>query len=311
MKEPLVSILMAVYNAEKWLEEALDSLLVRQSLHEVEVLAVDDGSTDGSLAVLERRAAEDERLRVFRQPVNQGQAVARNKALAEARGEFIAMVDADDWLSDDALQQALDVFRTYPQTDCVVFVLRKGNEVLRMKEKVLTGEDAFRLSLDWRLHGLYVVRRDLHLRYPYDTSYRLYSDDNTTHLHYLHSREVRPCDGVYFYRQHPEGSTQAVSPQRFLHMMANLSLRDSLVKEGVSEDVLSYYDRYRWHVYLGQLWFFFSHAPQMEKATQQELRSQFQKVYATFHRHTPYPLFLLSQRLRWRLRKLRSVGGLR
>ena len=96
---PLVSILMAVYNAEEWLDEALDSLLVRQTLREVEVLAVDDASTDGSLAILERRAAEDGRLRVLRQTENQGQAVARNVALKEACGEFIMMVDADDWLS--------------------------------------------------------------------------------------------------------------------------------------------------------------------------------------------------------------------
>ena len=305
MSEPIVSVLMAVYNAEKWLDEALDSLLVRQTFRELEVLAVDDASTDGSLAILERRAAEDNRLRVFHQSVNRGQAVARNVALAEARGEYVTMVDADDWLSDDALEQAIGVFRAFPQTDCVVFTLKKGEETHVMKQEVLTGKEAFLLSLDWTLHGLCMVRRDLHLRYPYDTSYRLYSDDNTVRLHYLHSREVRPCGGVYYYRQHPESTTTAISPNRFLHMMANLSLRKALVGEKVSDEILAYYDRYRWHVYLGQLWLFFSHASQFEKATQQLLRDQFRQVYATFHKHTPYPLFLLSQRLRWRLKKLR------
>lgn len=307
---PLVSILMAVYNAEEWLDEALDSLLVRQTLREVEVLAVDDASTDGSLAILERRAAEDGRLRVLRQTENQGQAVARNVALKEACGEFIMMVDADDWLSPDALEQAVSVFKDFPQTDCVVLKLQKGEETLRMEQEVLTGEEAFRLSLDWRLHGLYVVRRELHLRYPYDCSYRLYSDDNTARLHYLHSREVRPCNGVYYYRQHPESSTAKVSPNRFLHMMANLSLRRTLVEEQVSEEVLAYFDRYRWHVFLGQLWLFFSHASELEKATQETLRSQFRKVYATFSKCMPYPLFLFSQRMRWMLKKLRGKVAL-
>ncbi len=311
MKEPFVSILMAVYNAEKWLDEALDSLLVRQTFRELEVLAVDDASTDGSLAILQRRAAQDERLRVFHQAENQGQAVARNIALAEARGAYIMMVDADDWLSDDAISEAVSVVRQFPQTQCVVFTLKKGDETSRMTEKVVTGEEAFRQSLDWRLHGLYMVSRELHKRYPYDASYRLYSDDNTSHLHYLHSAEVRPCNGVYYYRQHPESSTAGVSPNRFLHMMANLSLRKTLVEEGVSEEVLAYYDKYRWHVYLGQLWLFFTTSSQFEKATQQTLRDQFREVYATFGKRTPYCLFLVSQRLRWWLKKLRYGDSLR
>lgn len=311
MKEPFVSILMAVYNAEKWLDEALDSLLVRQTFRELEVLAVDDASTDGSLAILQRRAAQDERLRVFHQAENQGQAVARNIALAEARGAYIMMVDADDWLSDDAISEAVSVVRQFPQTQCVVFTLKKGDETSRMKEKVVTGEEAFRQSLDWRLHGLYMVAGELHKRYPFDASCRLYSDDNTSHLHYLHSREVRPCNGVYYYRQHPESSTAGVSPNRFLHMMANLSLRKTLVEEGVSEEVLAYYDKYRWHVYLGQLWLFFTTSSQFEKATQQRLRDQFREVYATFGKRTPYCLFLVSQRLRWWLKKLRYGDSLR
>lgn len=308
MKQPLVSILMAVYNAEKWIDEALDSLLARQTYRELEVLAVDDASTDTSLAILQRRARQDARLRVFHQSVNQGQAVARNIALAEARGDFIMMVDADDWLSDDALEQAVSVFKAFPQTDCVVLTLQKGDETSQMAERVLTGKEAFVQSLDWRLHGLYMTTRQLHRRYPYDASCRLYSDDNTSHLHYLHSREVRPCSGVYHYRQHPGSSTSAVSPRRFLHMMANLSLRRTLQQEGVAEEILAYYDQYRWHVYLGQLWLYFTTSSRFDEATQHMLRRRFRSVYATFRKPAPYALFLLSQWLRWRLRRLCAWG---
>ncbi|MBQ8968850.1 MAG: glycosyltransferase family 2 protein [Bacteroidaceae bacterium] len=307
--QPQVSVLMAVYNAGQYLNYALQSLL-NQTLMDLEVLAVDDASTDGSLAILERTAQADPRLRVFRQSENQGQAVARNVALRHARGEFVCMVDADDWLSPDALERGVEVFRRYPLTDSVVFRLMEYWQDTGAERPYptpqftsLTGEEAFRLSLDWTLHGLYLIRREIHLRYPYDDSYRLYSDDNTTRLHYLHSREVRPCAGIYYYRKHAESTTMAVSPLRFLYMWANLSMRRTLEQEHVAPAVMALYDRHRWHNYLSQLWLFWDNCTHFSAAERTRLRQDFRKVYATFCRPWPYLFFLASQRLRWRLRR--------
>ncbi len=313
---PLVSVLMAVYNAEPYLAEALHSLLC-QTLREIEVLAVDDASTDQSLSILRRTAAADARLRVFRHEQNQGQAVARNLALQHARGQYVCMVDADDWLAPDALQTVVDVFRSHPQTDCVVFRLmlhwqadgreeeycRQGTAPLRPVPSCMTGEEAFRLSLDWTLHGLYTVRREIHLRYPYDTSYRLYSDDNTTRIHYLHSREVRLSPATYYYRKHQTSSTMASSPKLFLYMWANLSMKRTLEQEGVSADILSEYELCRWHNFRGQLWLYFDLRKQFDPSTQRRLQSEFRHVYSTFRRLLPFPLLMLSERLRWRLRR--------
>lgn len=306
---PLVSVLMAVYNAEPYLYKALQSIL-SQTLMDVEILAVDDASTDGSLAILRDVAQGDARLRVFTQERNKGQAVARNLALRQARGEFICMVDADDWLSPDALERAVEVFHTYPQTDSVVFRLMQyfqadGREELYPTPPFvcLTGEEAFRMSLDWTLHGLYLVRREIHLRYPYDESERLYSDDNTTRLHYLHSREVRPCEGIYYYRKHAESSTNAITPKLFLYMKANLSMKQTLEQEGVSSDVRAQYEVHRWHNYRSQLWLFFDNRRHFDKTIQIRLREDFRRVYQTFSRHLPFPLYLFSERLRWRFRR--------
>ena len=321
MSSPVVSVLMAVYNAEAWLPRALQSLLDEQTLRDIEVLAVDDASTDASLPLLEERAKVDGRLRVLRQAENRGQAEARNLALSEARGEFVCMVDADDWLSPDALQLAVDVFRSHPQTDCVPFRLvlhwqesgleedyAAGRPLAPLSDRTLTGPEAFRLSLDWTLHGLYLVRRELHLQYPFDTSYRLYSDDNTTRLHYLHSREVRPCEGIYYWRRHVESSTTAFSSKRFLLMKANLSMRQTLVDEGVGPDLLAFYDLHRWHNYLGQLWLFYDHRSLFEKETRLRLREDFRQVYATFSRPVPFALFCVGQWLRWKRRRLMAKG---
>lgn len=91
---PLVSVIIPVYNGQAYVGQALESALCQTYPH-IEVLAIDDGSTDGSLGVLEHYAARDPRMRVFRQQ-NSGVASARNRCIQESRGELIANLDADD-----------------------------------------------------------------------------------------------------------------------------------------------------------------------------------------------------------------------
>ena len=92
--EPTLSVIVPVYNVASYLPECLDSLL-GQSLADLEVIAVDDGSTDGCLEILRRYAAGDPRLRVLTQE-NSGQGAARNLGVAEARGRFLTFCDSDD-----------------------------------------------------------------------------------------------------------------------------------------------------------------------------------------------------------------------
>jgi glycosyltransferase involved in cell wall biosynthesis len=92
--EPMVSVVMPVYNGENFLREALESVLL-QTYRNLEILVVDDGSVDGSRQILEEYAARDRRVRVFTQE-NGGVANARNLAIDAAKGEFIAPIDADD-----------------------------------------------------------------------------------------------------------------------------------------------------------------------------------------------------------------------
>ena len=102
----LVSVIMPVYNAAAWLRRAVDSVLA-QSHEKVELVAVDDGSQDDSLAILDAYARADARVRVQRQPANGGVAAARNAGIAAARGDFIAFLDADDWWHPAKLERQL------------------------------------------------------------------------------------------------------------------------------------------------------------------------------------------------------------
>jgi hypothetical protein len=90
-----VSVVVPVYNKEKYLEECVSSL-TNQTLKDIEILCVDDGSTDGSLSLLEAFQSRDRRIRVIRHHRNQGTMAARRSALSEATGDFLASVDADD-----------------------------------------------------------------------------------------------------------------------------------------------------------------------------------------------------------------------
>lgn len=98
---PAVSVLIPVYNAAVYLPQCLESIL-KQQLKSIEIICIDDGSSDGSFELLQKYAETDGRLRVFSQP-NQGVAVTRNRLLEKARGKYIAFVDADDFVFPDYL----------------------------------------------------------------------------------------------------------------------------------------------------------------------------------------------------------------
>lgn len=99
---PKVSVIIPVYNTEKYLEQAVESIRL-QTLRDIEIIIVNDGSTDGSMTILEELAAQDERIKLFSQE-NQGQSAARNFATEKAKGKYIYFMDSDDFLEKDALQ---------------------------------------------------------------------------------------------------------------------------------------------------------------------------------------------------------------
>lgn len=103
MSAVTVSVVMPVYNGEDCLRECLDSICA-QTLRDIEIICVDDGSSDGSLAILDEYASKDKRIRVIAQP-NSGAAAARNKGIAIASGEYLSVLDSDDRFEPDMLEK--------------------------------------------------------------------------------------------------------------------------------------------------------------------------------------------------------------
>ena len=283
---PKISILVAVYNTAAYLPQCLDSLL-SQTLKDIEVICVDDASTDNSLALLHQYAEKDNRVKVFALKENSGQAHARNVGLSHATGDYIGFVDSDDWLSQDALEKVCESFRD--DVDSVLFRLLYAYTDGSMKDyqmspfTTMTGDEAFRASLTWQIHGCYVVRNAIHKAHPYDESQRAYSDDNTTRIHYYYSRKVAFCEGVYYYRQQPVSVTRSVSVRRFDYLVANESMRRQLLALGASDENLRCYETIRWLNLVGVYMFYYLHRNELSEADRQHGLSVMHHVWQTIN----------------------------
>lgn len=114
---PIVSVSISVFNAERYLRPAIDSIL-NQSWQDFELLLLDDGSVDGSWQILQEYAAKDARVRITRRE-NRGVPKTRNDLLAMAQGEFVAVMDADDIALPDRLAAQVEFLRQHSDVVCV------------------------------------------------------------------------------------------------------------------------------------------------------------------------------------------------
>ena len=104
-----ISIIIPVYNVEAYLPSCLDSI-INNTFRDLEIICVDDGSPDNCGSILDKYAAEDSRIVVIHQE-NQGVAVARNNGIREAKGEFVAFIDSDDWIHPQYFQTLLNCIK--------------------------------------------------------------------------------------------------------------------------------------------------------------------------------------------------------
>lgn len=331
---PQISILVAVYNTAPYLPQCLDSLC-GQTLRDIQIICIDDCSTDQSPQILADYARRDARITLLRTPHNSGQAAARNLGLQIATGEFTTFVDSDDWLAPDALEQALEALAQNPANDCAVMRLimyypDDGHEVEHYRHtggrEALTGEEAFMLSLyNWAIHGVYVVRTTLHKRYPYDASSILYTDDHVTHLHYLNARRVVMCQGRYYYRQNPASTTRACSMRRFACLEADLGKRRAIEAEAAqghiphhAAEALRLCETQRWCNMIGSYLFLLDNKAHFTPAERREALQRMARVLPTFNRslitwriklhpfYWPFRSFGLLRAQWWLLHKWRT-----
>lgn len=232
---PLVSVLIPCFNAEDYVVEAIASALA-QTIADIEVIVVDDASTDGSRDMIERAALEDSRVRPHFLARNGGPSAARNHGIAAARGEWIAILDADDLFEPTRLARLLEVAAEraadvvgdnltirsldgsrpdYPAFD----YLQPG--------RTFPVDRAFFFSHIWEGEGRYplgllkpMLRRDFLIRHrlSYDTRFRL-GEDFRLYLDCVlaGARFYLVGDAHYLYRHHA-GSLSHVGGASFVRL---------------------------------------------------------------------------------------------
>lgn len=123
--DPLITVVLPIYNVAKWLDTCIQSI-VKQTYRNLQIILVDDGSTDESPTICERWAAKDNRINVVHQQ-NAGLSAARNTGLRLRKGEYVCFVDSDDYVEHDYVQRMLDTALA-EQADMVVCNVRKEDE---------------------------------------------------------------------------------------------------------------------------------------------------------------------------------------
>lgn len=168
----LVSVVLPCYQAERYLPAALDSIL-EQTRREIEVVAVDDGSSDGTAGILARRAAADARLRVVTHGRNRGVISTLNRGVQEARGAYIARMDADDVALPRRLERQVEVLEQRPEIDAlgssVELIDEAGRVVGRRPVRCREPEGARFLGLFATpiTHPTLLARTEVMRRFPY------------------------------------------------------------------------------------------------------------------------------------------------
>ncbi len=211
---PRLSVIVTVYNVQDYLERCLISLS-RQTLEDMEVLLVDDGSTDASGEMCDRYAAQHPNARVIHKQ-NGGVSSARNAGLDAATGEYIGFVDADDFIEPDCFERACSAAaRTGADVVCFGFASVWGDEavmkVVGGEEALFDGnESAFSALFDRRFKYFCwdkIYRRELYegLRYPLG---RIYEDAYLLPMVIARAQKLLLLpDVLYYYRMRPMSIT--------------------------------------------------------------------------------------------------------
>lgn len=240
-----ISVIVPVYNAEKYLHRCVDSILA-QTFKDFELLLIDDGSTDGSGAICDEYAQKDSRVRVFHKE-NGGVSSARNLGLENARGEWILFVDSDDALSLDACAGLMQMQQEY---DCIIFGIKQksGSIWAPTKDGSVSLSDIrrdFRYWLNTELLSTSVnklyKRNLIKENYPDDISF---GEDLMFCISYLEQ-----CDKIYFttdcYYLHNNDNCNSLTHYVDDRRLLDIECYQAKVLEFVSKDKMeNIWDKY-------------------------------------------------------------------
>jgi len=247
--QPKVSIIIPIYNNEVYLEQCITSLL-NQTLNDIEIICVNDGSTDNSLSIVETFMKQDSRVKLINQK-NQGQSVARNKGRYLARGEYVAFIDSDDYAKPNMFEKLYNNAIKYKADITMCSVTTLNAKTMRFSDNDTyhtmsifpekfddraflpeeTFEFLFRISVaPWNK----IYKRDFLQKNNIIFQEGLYFEDNLYFLEvYLSAKSISLIrDNLIVYRTFSENSTinAAKNDSKKLDLFKIMKLEEELLK---------------------------------------------------------------------------------
>lgn len=242
----MVSILIPVYNAEKYLEQCIDSIL-NQTYGNLEIVILNDGSTDSSLSICEEYSKKDNRIKVYSQE-NKGIAETRNILLSLAKGEYIMFVDADDYIAADTCEKCLKTLEN-DCSDMVIFgynlVSVNGEDISVNKELLreqISGYELCKRILSSEIRDYLCTKffkRQLFENITFPSGHR-WEDLATAYRIALNANNVSIIEeAFYFYRQHSNSITNSINSKAIENIfLVRYNRHNYLLRE--YEDLSSY-----------------------------------------------------------------------
>ena len=192
--KPLISVVIPVYNVEKYLSQCLDGF-VKQTFQDIEIICVNDGSKDNSLSILQDYAKKDNRIIVIDQK-NSGAGAARNRGIAEVKGEYIYFFDSDDYIDVTALEK---MYTRIKETDSDICVCRKGtfNDVTKVQTDDLLSNIVKRTMKNNEFINPQMCKNEIYQYFPIAIFTKLYKADFIKN-NKIFFQEIKTCNDIYF-----------------------------------------------------------------------------------------------------------------
>ena len=295
-----VSVIIPIYNTEQYLRECLDSV-VNQTLRDIEIICIDDKSTDNSLSILEEYKKKDKRIMIIKQKTNQGQGTARNIGIKKAKGKYIMFVDADDWIELNSCEELYNHIEKY-KNDVVFFGMNRYDNVKKTKYSLLNSRirtDLNQASIDFSSNKINLsklkkpfelvgeacwkfIRRDFIIENNiYFENRRLCEDEIFAYKCYTFAKSSSFLQkGFYNYRRNnTKSSTNQANMYQQLMMSRNNSY--DFIKENSTDIIVK---SYLIHIINGTFMFFSGYSMVLPLTQQQDFYSQmknyFTKIYS-------------------------------
>lgn len=248
-----ISVVVPVFNTERYLKKCLNSL-INQTFKDIEIICVNDGSTDSSLNILNNYSKKDERIKIINQE-NSGPGASRNNGLAECKGEYVSFVDSDDWISEDLFEKTYEQLKS-DNLDMIMFPsvtydeesgqydenndyynlnsLKKG-----FSNKIFNCEDRlFGIPTD-PVNKLY--RRELLFKNKIKFPEEIYFEDNVFFFDvYLKVERCAVNWDVNYFRRYREGSITNRADDKYFDLIEVYTLIVNIFKESGNYEKFKY-----------------------------------------------------------------------